>query len=234
MRLGLQVIVPLKNEFGALSDMGGDRVRPGRVALSLLGRPIGRWLALVDLGILEDYRYGVSLETLRRTRTGRWGVGGQVGCTGFLAYRNDGVWVYSDPTVWTGLLQVQVRVSSKDMVLRARMGQFLHRDRGVRIDLARTFRWLRLGFFGIRTTDGTTAGLDLRIPLSRSRWSSPRRLRVRPPAYFPWTYRYHRRNVGYVLDGRHRLEEVINGLYPVHAGCRSWALQAAYDEVVEE
>jgi hypothetical protein len=232
--LSAQAILPLKDELSRVPELGGEGIRPGRVALSHFRRPRGRWLALADVGLFEEYRYGCSLEAMRQSRTALWGVGGQVGCTGYLAYRRDGIWVFSDPAVWTGLLKVEVHTAWRDTALKIYVGQFLHRDRGARFDIARTFRRVRVGFFGVRTTGGSTGGIELRTPLSRSRWSSPKALRVRAPAYFPWTYRFHTERCGYVLDGRHRIEDVVGDLHPSHVANRLWELKAAYEAYAGE
>lgn len=232
--LGVQVVVPLRDEFGRVEELGGRGVRLGRVALSWLYRPDVSWLVLADVGVFDDYRYGASLEVERQSPGGLWSVGAQVGCTGYLAYRSDGVWVYSDPTVWSALLGVGVHPGWHETTFRLSAGRFLHRDRGVRLDIGRWFRRVRVGFLGVRTTGGTTAGVDFGIALSRRGWGAPSRLRVRAPAYFPLTYRFRPDRCGYALDGRRRIQDVIGTLHPMHVAERVWELKAGYEGYGED
>ena len=132
-----------------------------------------------------------------------------MGSTGYLAYRHhDGVWVYSDPTVWTALLEVQLHPFQKSTTFKLYAGRFRHGDEGLRLDMMRTFGWLSLRCFGVHTSTGTTAGVNVGIPLSHSGWPANGTVQVRAPEELSWTYRFHIKKCGYILDERNRLEEV--------------------------
>jgi hypothetical protein len=185
MSLSAQWIFPIQNEL----DYEGDYGRPGLLTLNQTIRFPSSTFVSGTVGYFSEHRYGMDLEVKKFLKNGRWAASANVGYTGFAAYLKH-TWLYSDIADWTYFLSGEYRFSTLDFVIKATYGKFLYRDKGLRLDMVRQFDEVDIGFFIITTEAGRNGGIAFTIPIFPSKRLSPKRVRVSPALYFPWSYWY--------------------------------------------
>jgi len=88
-------------------------------------------------------------------------------------------------------------------------GKYVLGDKGWRIDITRTFHELELGFMGVWSESlEFLTGMTIRLPFPLSRHPAPARVRIRPPRYFHWDYRYQPCFDGFILNTGDNFEQI--------------------------
>jgi hypothetical protein len=210
LSLAAQWIFPLQNELG----YEGDHDRPGFLTLNQTVRLASRTFVSGTIGYFSEHRYGGDLEIRKYWKNGRWAADFNVGMTGFAAWAENG-WIYSDLADWTCFLSGEYRFPELDLTLKAGVGKFLYQDNGWRFDACRQFGEVGIGFYAVTTDEGRNGGFSLTIPVFPSKRMSPRRIRVSPALYFPWSYRYRGMPVyGIQYETQNRLDGFLENLNP--------------------
>ena len=185
MQVSGQWIFPIQNELGTEGDHG----RPGLLTLNQTMRLPCHSFVSGTLGYFTQHRYGADLEVKKFWSNGRMAVAAEAGYTGYAEYHKNG-WYYSDPDRWTWHLSAETRFAAVDLTVKLTCGRFIYRDTGFRLDAARQFGETAIGFFGLRTDRGRNGGFSISVPLFPSKRQQPKRVRVSPAPYFPWSYRF--------------------------------------------
>jgi len=183
--LSAQLIIPLYNEL----DEEEDHWRPGLLTINQILRLPRNTFISATLGYFTRDRYGTDLEIRKYFADGKLVIGANVGYTGYASYL-ERTWRYSNIDYLTAFFDVECRFSQFDLTLSAMYGRYLFRDKGWRFSVLRQFGEVGIGFFALKTERGGNAGLSLCIPISPSRYSPARRIRLRSAEELSLEYRY--------------------------------------------
>jgi hypothetical protein len=185
LRLSAQLLVTLQDDV----PTGESRLRPGQVTLNQVVRlPRGVFVS-ATAGTFNPDRYGADVEARAFLAGGRVTAGAELGVTGAAFYGRDR-WERTPMRDRTALVDVGWRVVPYDLLLRATAGAFLEDERGVRLDVARRFGELEIGWFLVASDERENGGFVLRIPLVPRSYGRPAPLRVRAAETYRWQYRY--------------------------------------------
>jgi hypothetical protein len=192
LRLSAQLLVTLQDDV----PTGESRLRPGQVTVNQVVRLPRNVFVSATAGVFNPDRYGADVEGRAFLAGGRVTAGAELGVTGAASYARGG-WERTPVRDRTALLDVGWRVVPYDLLLRATAGVFLEDERGVRVDVARRFGELEIGWFLVASDVGENGGFVLRIPLVPRTYGGPAPLRVRAAESYRWQYRYR----GFVPGG---------------------------------
>ncbi len=197
-----QIDVPIQDEID--TERG---IVPGVIALNLTAQPYPRTLLSTTIGHFANERYGLDFEAKHYLLDARLALGGRLGYTGFIRYR-DGEWIYGDVNRATWSLDAQAVLWPK-LALWADVGyaRYLYKDHGWYASVKRAFGEVEIGFFGFYTEREPNVGFTFALPLPPGRYARPGLFRVRPAEHFNFNYRYRsllqtgrRYGTGYSLD----------------------------------
>jgi hypothetical protein len=200
-RARLGVLLPLQSDFPE-SDLDPDlnRVRLGRASLDQFGWIPGISLVSFSGGYFGDNRYGLSAGAARPLQGGDWLLDAQIDRTGFVAFTEDGT-LYSRLDRTSGFAGLTWRPPFADLALRLRGGQFLYGDRGVDLEVQRSFDDIDLAYF-VQDAGGVRLfGVRLDLPVPPLTRASGTALRVQPTPRFAASFRDRDEARGRFLDG---------------------------------
>ena len=210
--LTLQGVVQLHDEF----DPFARPWRPGRNTLSYAGRLPFISLGTVSAGYFPGNRYGVAGEVGRYFLDGVVEARLSADYSGFLKFSRNDVVLYSGLDAWSCVASVTHRWKGLDVITTVSGGRYLYEDVGAELEVARRFRELEFSFFGVKSNEGSVAGLRFTLPLPAPNWGYPRRVRPVTVPDFPFTYREDNDQVGLkvnLYDDLERLRQRINPVY---------------------
>lgn len=210
LSLSAQALVTLQDDL----PTGESPIRPALVTLNQTMRLPRNVFVSATAGTFTSNRYGADVEARAYLANGRWSVGAELGLTGAVSYDREG-WYRTPMDERTALADVAWRSAAYDLTVRATAGAFLEDERGVRLDVARQFGEMEIGWFAVASEEGANGGVTLRIPLLPSRHARPGPVRLRTADAFRWQYRYR----GLVPGGRRymtgsEIEELVRRLNP--------------------
>ncbi|WP_341226045.1 YjbH domain-containing protein [uncultured Arcticibacterium sp.] len=154
-----------------------------------------------SVGLFFNDRYGINVEYQHMDFNKKWSYGAEVSYTGYY-YLYPTSYKYTDLRELLALANLAYRFPKNDLTINLTAGQFLHQDKGFRLDLIRQFSKAEIGFFGSFTENGATIGANLAIKIPPSGALESKRLRLRTIEDFRWEYIYSR---GFKIAERFRL-----------------------------
>ena len=211
-RVRLGVLVPLRQDFPE-SDVEPDldRVRPGRASLDQFAWIPGLSLVSFSGGFFGDNRWGFSAGVARPFHGGDWLLDLQADRTGFLAFASTGT-LYSPLDRTSGYAGLTYRPPVADVAVRVRAGQFLYGDRGVDVEVRRTFQDIDLAYFVQRTGGMDLFGIRLDLPVPPMTRSTGSWLKVQPAPRFAIDFRDQDVTTGTFVEGVASREEFLRQL----------------------
>jgi hypothetical protein len=211
-RVRLGVLVPVRQDY-AESDLEPDldRVRPGRASVDQFAWIPGMSLVSFSGGFFGDNRWGVSAGAARPFHGGDWLFDLQADRTGFLAFPTTGT-LYSPLDRTSGFAGLTYRPPVADVAVRVRAGQFLYGDRGVDVEVRRTFQDIDLAYFVQRTGGVDLFGIRLDLPVPPMTRSTGSWLKVQPAPRFAIDFRDQDVTSGEFVDGVASREEFLRQL----------------------
>jgi len=211
-RVRLGVLVPLRQDFPESElEPDLDRVRPGRASVDQFAWIPGMSLVSFSGGFFGDNRWGVSAGAARPFHGGDWLLDLQGDRTGFLAFASTGT-LYSPLDRTSGFAGLTYRPPVADVAVRVRAGQFLYGDRGVDVEVRRTFQDVDLAYFVQRTGGVDLFGIRLDLPVPPMTRSTGSWLRVQPAPRFAIDFRDQDVTAGGFVDGVAAREEFLRQL----------------------
>lgn len=190
------ILFPLTNDM----DNRPGIVRPAPIYLNQFWHRGNNWLSLTA-GTFHNDRYGVNVQYRKANLAKPWSFGLEAGLTGIYYYPVGGIY-YESMSEKLLLADVAYRFSKSDVTLKLSGGQFLHRDRGLRLDFVRQFTNVEIGFYAMKTRNGSTAGFNFAIPVPPGKIAQSQLFRIRTADEFRWEYSYTR---GYKIGERYRM-----------------------------
>lgn len=153
-----------------------------------------------SIGLFFNDRYGVNVEYQHMDFNKKWSYGAELSYTGYY-YLYPTSYKYTDLRELLALANLAYRIPKHDLTINLMAGQFLHNDKGARIELIRQFTKAEVGFFGSFTENGATIGINLAVKLPPAGSLESKRLRLRSMEDFKWEYVYSR---GFKIGERFR------------------------------
>jgi len=198
-------------DFPITNDMNSHPkiIRPAPVFLNQFFA-FGKNFVSASAGYFYNDQYGVNVQYRHTDMTNPWSYGAEAGLTGMYYYPKGGI--YAGPLDQLFLqADVAYRVAQPDVTIKLSGGQYLHKDRGARIDLIKQFTNVEVGVYAMKTRNGGTAGFNFAIPIPPGKILQGQNARLRTTDQFRWEYSYtrgfqigERYRTGYMLDQKLR------------------------------
>ena len=144
-KLNAQVIIPIYNDFGP----SYAQVRQGYIGLSQQVRLPGRVFLTAAVGSFTNRRWGGDLSAVHYFKDERFSVEGRIGYTGrsrFVNWR----WKVSPLKRLTWTLGGGFYWPQYNTQFKLKLEQYLLGEKGVRFEMTRNFRYVSIGFYGMK------------------------------------------------------------------------------------
>jgi len=198
------LLFPLINKL----DNQALNVRPAPLFVNQFLALDGRHFLSLSAGLFYNDQYGINAQFRQADPTTNWSFGIEAGLTGFYYFPENGLY-YEALKNGLFLADVAYRFAPHDITVKLSGGQFLRQDRGARIDVIRQLGNVEIGFFALKTGNGTTGGFNFAMPLLPGRIAQSARVRLRSSEEFRWEYAYTR---GYNIGTRYRVGYQLDAL----------------------
>jgi hypothetical protein len=188
--------------FPIVNDMDGRPkiIRPAPTFLNQFYAQ-GNHFISATAGFFNNDQYGVNVQYRKADLSKPWSFGLEAGLTGMYYYPRGGIY-YEKMDQLLLLADVSYRFKGPDLTLKLSGGQFLHADKGGRIEMVRQFTNVELGVYAVKTQNGSTLGFNLAIPIPPGKILQGKSARLRTTDEFRWEYTYSR---GYKIGERYRM-----------------------------
>ncbi len=160
-------------------------------------------------GFFYSDQYGVNVQCRHSNLNKPWSYGFEGSYSGYYRFV-PGYLEYAKPSHLVLLADITYRMYKHDISFKLSGGQYMHNDRGARIDMIRQFTRVEIAFFGLMTTNGTTIGFNFAIPIPPGNIIQGKRARLRTTDEFRWEYIYTRGNkIGEKFRLNYQLDEKL-------------------------
>ena len=195
MVLNAGILFPITNDM----DGHAKIIRPAPVFLNQF-LAFGKNFISASAGYFYNDQYGVNVQYRHADMNNPFSYGLEAGLTGTYYYPKGGI--YAGPLDQLfAQADVAYRLAKPDITLKLSGGQFLWKDRGVRIDFIKQFTNVEIGLYAAKTKNGSTAGFNFAIPIPPGKILQGRNARLRTTDQFRWEYSYTR---GFQIGERYR------------------------------
>src|SRR5690606_7425200 len=134
-------------------------------------------------------RYGLDFSYRYSPLASRWSGGLNLGYTGYYYIPRAGLYTTSVED-FLGLVDVAYFIPRFSSTIQLTGGQFLAKDKGLRLDFIRQYGSVDIGFFGTKTNSGTAAGFQIAFPLFPGKIIRTNSIELRTTETFRWEYSY--------------------------------------------
>ena len=144
-KINAQVIIPIYNDFG----QSYAQVRQGYIGLTQQVRLPGNVFLTAAVGSFTNRRWGGDLSAIHYFKDERFSVEGRIGYTGrsrFVNWR----WKVSPLKRLTWTLGGGFYWPKYNTQLKLKLEQYLLGEKGVRFEMTRNFRYVSIGFYGMK------------------------------------------------------------------------------------
>lgn len=198
------ILFPLVNDL----DAQELNIRPAPVFLNQFMALDQQNYLSASVGLFYTDRYGLNVQYRHSDLTKPWSFGVETGLTG-VYYFPKGGFTYSRPSELLLVADVAYRLPVHAITLKVSGGQYLYQDRGVRVDFVRQFTNVEIGFYAMKTGNGSTGGFNFAIPIPPGRIAQTQHVRLRSTEEFRWEYSYTR---GYEIGLRYKVGYQLDAL----------------------
>jgi hypothetical protein len=207
LQLNCQWILPLYNEFQ--SQQGQSRME--RLYLDQFWRLPSSTFLTLSAGLFDYGCLGISTQIKRFFWQDRFSISARVDYLRANSLK-EGLGLDSPcQNKASYLFQAQSRFDQIHFKTKLTWGQYLLGDKGWRIDIVRQFHELELGFMGVWNESlEFLTGMTIRVPFPISRQPCPDKIRIRPPKFVPWNYRYLPCFDGFILNKGDNFEDIAH------------------------
>lgn len=182
-----QVIIPVQNNFYV--DEEGKKVRPGNITLNQFVRLKEDFFISFTGGFFNLNRAGLNIDIKKYLLNGNLVLGAEAGFTGYHSFTSLEPEYYEDGKFLTAFLMAAYTYQPYDATGIIRVGNFLYNNPGIRVDVFRQFREVRIGFFALVSSGDVNGGFNFSIPLPPRKYCRLNSLRIRPSEDFQWEYK---------------------------------------------
>ncbi|SEJ39337.1 Exopolysaccharide biosynthesis protein YbjH [Dyadobacter sp. SG02] len=189
------ILFPLTNDL----DNRPKIIRPGALFLNQF-HAAGHHYFSGSAGFFHNDQYGLNVQYRYADLKSPWSFGAEAGLTGDYYYPGKGIY-YGKADKLIMLVDAAYLLPNPDVTIKLSAGRYLAADMGARIDLIRQFSNIEIGFYATTTSNGSTIGFHLAIPIFPGKLLQGRHTRLRTADSFAWEYSYTR---GYRIGERYR------------------------------
>lgn len=185
MKLTGQVIFPVYNEYGTRYK----QIREGYITLSQTVRlPYNTFLKGV-VGTFNNSRWGVDFSAKHYfVKDNRFSVEARVGYTGHSRFENF-AWHVSPLKRWTWAVGGNFYWPKFNTLFSLKVEQYLLKEKGVRFDMMRMFRYANIGFYAMKVEHAPkNGGFYVQILLPPYGKYKRKQVRITPARYFGLLY----------------------------------------------
>ena len=182
-----QVIIPVQNNF--YFDEEGKKIRPGNITLNQFVRLKDDFFISFTGGFFNLNRAGLNLDMKKYLLNGDLVLGAEAGYTGYYSFTGLEPEYYEDGKFLTAFLMAAYTYQPYDATGIVRIGNFLYNNPGIRVDLLRQFREVKIGFFALISSGDVNGGFNFSIPLPPRKYCKINPVRIRPSENFKWEYK---------------------------------------------
>ncbi len=165
----------------------------------------------LSAGLFYKDQYGFNAQYRHFDVNKHWSFGFEGSYSGYYRISGD-YFEYQSIRHLMLLGDVSYRIFKNDVTLKLSGGQYLYNDRGMRFDFIRQFSNVEIGFYALKTTNGTSVGFNFAIPIPPGVILQGKHVRLRTADEFRWEYLYvkgyqiaERYRTGYQLDEKLRM-----------------------------
>ena len=134
-------------------------------------------------------RYGYKIQYIKSPLDQAWSWGVENSLTGYLYFYPKSLkYTPLDNLVLLGHLAY--RLKKEDITFKLTGGQFLHQDKGARLDLIRQFSKAEVSLFSLFSQNGSTIGIELAFRIPPGKLIQSRNFRLRTGNEYPFQYIY--------------------------------------------
>ena len=184
-----QVIVPVQNNFYPINDPDGRTIRPGNITLNQLIRLKDDFFVSFTGGFFNLNRAGIGLDMKKYLLNGNLVFGAEAGYTDYYSFTGLDPEYFEDSRFLTPFFFAALTYQPYDATGILRVGNFLYNHPGVRVDVLRQFREVKIGFFALVSSGDINGGFNFSIPIPPTRYCRQKAIRIRPSENFEWEYR---------------------------------------------
>ncbi|MCH7412042.1 YjbH domain-containing protein [Belliella sp. R4-6] len=198
------ILVPLLNNL----DNQERNVRLAPTFLSTFSNFLSFHYFTSYTGLFYNDRYGINLQYRYGDPSKLWSLGWELALTGLYVLPSSGFYFegFNDEMV---LVDFEYYFPKEMLTLKVQGGQFMAFDRGVRLDLIRQYGAVDVGFYGVKTQNGTNAGFMFHLPLIPRKLFRSKKIELRMSESFRWSYFFSNEgNIGSRIKSGHMLSDI--------------------------
>lgn len=184
-----QVIIPVQNNFYPINDPDGRTVRPGNITLNQMVRLKDDFFVAFTGGFYNLNRAGSGLDMKKYLLNGNLVLGAEAGYTDYYSFTGLEPDNFEDSRFLTAFFFAAFTYQPYDATCIVRAGNFLYNHPGIRVDVLRQFREVKIGFFALVSSGDINGGFNFSIPIPPSRYWRQKAIRIRPSENFRWEYK---------------------------------------------
>ncbi|MBA4850537.1 YjbH domain-containing protein [Emticicia sp. BO119] len=165
----------------------------------------------LSAGLFYKDQYGINMQYRYFDVNKHWSFGLEGSYTGYYRISGD-YFEYQKPEHILLLGDISYRIYKHDLTLKLSGGQYLYEDRGIRFDFIRQFTNVEIGFYVLKTMNGTSVGFNFAVPIPPGSILKSKHFHWRTADEFRWEYLYvkgynmgERYRTGYQLDEKLRM-----------------------------
>ena len=160
-------------------------------------------------GLFYKDQYGINIQYRHFDINKHWSYGLEGSYSEY--YRFSGQYFeYQKPAHLLLFADISYRIFKHDVTLKLSGGQYLYQDRGVRFDFIRQFTNVEIGFYALKTVNGTSVGFNFAVPVPPGTILKNKRFRLRTAEEFRWEYLYVKGyNLGEYYRTGYKLDEKL-------------------------
>ena len=167
-------------------------IRPGIITISQLFRLPEDILSAFTLGYFTRNRYGLDFEIGKYFINQRFFCSVNSGYTGNAEFIQAGSFgssfEYGEMNYFTYRTSINYIIPKYAMVLNVTAGKYLYHQKAVEAAISRHFNEYFLSLNASLTNEGTNFGVSISVPLYPAKYSSNKKIRIRPSECFNYSY----------------------------------------------
>ncbi len=189
--------IPIKNDF----DEQPLNFRPAATYFNYFKSLRNYNYLNIAVGYFLGDRYGYKIQYIKSPLDQSWSWGVENSLTGYLYFYPKSLkYTPLDDLVLIGHLAY--RLKKEDIIFKLTGGQFLHRDKGARLEIIRQFSKAEVSLFSLFSQNGSTIGIDLAFRIPPGKIIQNQKFRLRTGNEYPFQYIY---SSGYSIAENFRL-----------------------------
>lgn len=184
--LTAQLKIPIWDNYD-FGDYNYNKVIPGYVTLSQTILNTSHWNSNITAGLFDDFRDGIIIDGYYHWNN-KLDVGAIFGYTGSWNINDNNYFDFKKVNNMLLLGKIEYYEPYTQLQIELQAGQFLYKDKGVRLDVNRHYADRVVGLFCSITDWGTNLGFEFSIPIGAKKMGKHRAIRLRLPETYAYSF----------------------------------------------